>query len=767
MRNAWSTSVRCLWALACTATLARAGTVATLPAAGVTTNSVTLNGVANPAGTTYFGYFQYGATTSYGSTTASQPLGSGNSNTNFSQFVSGLTGGQFYHYRAAINPIFTPSIFGNDATFFVPALPAAITSAATSIHPGQAMLNATVNPNGLPGTWWFQHGATTNYGNSTPTNFLPIGTSPLAVSNLITDLPRGSNYHFRIVASNAVGEIFGPDMSFAVPQGLTGPTASAGAGLPFDIRQPSLEVNFIICTNGSYPGADSVPFLSEICLFAGNFAPAGWALCQGQLLDVNANEFLFNTFGTTFGGDGVTTFALPDFRGRRAVDTGQGVGLQSWVEGEQSGSDFMTLNLNQIPAHTHSLPFPDSVTGSAGGGQPSNNSGPALAVNFLIVTAGIYPIQNNTVSEPFLGQIMLTAYSPEITGTAKASGTTLPIQQYQALYSLLSTNFGGNGQNNFDLPNLQSRVPIGSGQGPITFWSVGQYAGADLVTITPAQMPAHQHAIPSLGIETGIAGSNQPVKLLPPTLPLQFIISTNGEMPSTTVEAMNAMIGEIQIYAGTNVPTGWLACDGSVLPIASCPALFAVISNYYGGDGITTFALPDLRGRTPVSSSNGIPGTVYGAEQVVLTAANLPPHTHTAPILDFDRWMTSFGLSGNAAGFGADADSDQADNGYEWATGTTPTNANSFANLSMRQSGTNVLVGFPRNTNALDIVFTLQRSRNPGNLPNWTGIATNVAGLWSPAGIVTESGGANPANVSVSDTKTNSTALYRLQISWP
>jgi microcystin-dependent protein len=280
-------------------------------------------------------------------------------------------------------------------------------------------------------------------------------------------------------------------------------------------------------------------------------------------------------------------------------------------------------------------------------------------------------------------------------------------------------------------------------------------------------MPAHQHAIPSLGIETGVAGSNQPVKILPPILPLQFIISTNGQMPSTMVEAMNAMIGEIQIYAGTNVPTGWLACDGTALPIASYPALFAVISNYYGGDGITTFALPDVRGRTPVGSSNGIPGAAYGAEQVVLSAANLPPHTHTAPILDFDRWMTSFGLNGNAAGFGADADSDQADNGYEWATGTTPTNANSFANLTIRPSGTNVLIGFPRNTNALDVVFTLQRSRSPGNSANWAGITTNVAGLWSPAGIVIETGISNPASVSVSDTATNSTALYRLQISWP
>ncbi|HEX3627982.1 MAG TPA: tail fiber protein [Verrucomicrobiae bacterium] len=768
MRRAGLASICCIWPLAFAASFVHAATVTTLSATEITPSSVTLNGVANPGGTSLYGSFQYGTTMSYGTTTVGQALGNGNSNTNFSQVISGLAGGQLYHYRAVIGTIFFPTVFGQDTTFFVPTSPVAVTTAATAIHPGEAILNASVNPNGLPTTYWFEHGATTNYGNFTPTNSLPVGISFVAVSNLVTDLPRGTNYHFRIVASNAIGQSFGQDLSFTVPQGLTGPTMATGGGQPYDIRQPSLEVNFIICTAGYYPSAvNDVPFMSEICLFAGNFAPAGWAFCQGQLLSINANYELYNTFGTTFGGDGITTFALPDFRGRRAVDSGQGLGLQTWVEGEQAGSDSNMLTVNQMPAHTHSLPFPDTATGSAGGGQTSPNTGPGLAVNYLIVLTGLYPIQNFTVPEPFLGQIMFTAYSPTLTGTAKTSGNAEPINQNQALYNLLSTNFGGNGQTTFNLPNIQSRAPIGAGQGPATLWSVGQSTGADYVTITAAQMPAHQHAIPSLGIETGIAGSNQPVNLLPPTLALQFVISTNGEMPSATVEATNAMIGEIQLFAGTNAPTGWAVCDGSVLQTTNCPALFAVISNYYGGDGVTTFALPDLRGRTPVGSSNGIPGAVYGAERIVLTEANLPPHTHTGPILDFDRWITSFGLSGNAASFSADADSDQADNGYEWATGTTPTNSSSLANLAIHPSGTNVLVDFPRNTNALDVVLTLQRTTNLIGSANWTGIATNVSGVWSPAGIVSELNSSNPANVNVSDTSTNSAVDYRLRISWP
>jgi hypothetical protein len=196
--------------------------------------------------------------------------------------------------------------------------------------------------------------------------------------------------------------------------------------------------------------------------------------------------------------------------------------------------------------------------------------------------------------------------------------------------------------------------------------------------------------------------------------------------------------------------------------------LFSVISNYYGGDGISTFALPDMRGRVPVGSTSGQPGAVYGAEQTVLTVANLPPHTHAVPSLDFDRWITSFGLSGAAAAFTADADSDAAENGYEWATGTNPTDAQSFDRLTINSSGNNVLIGFPRNTNATDVVFTLLRSTNLAQPGAWTAIATNTAGVWTPSAIVTESGSTSPVNVNISDALTNAaSANYRLQITWP
>lgn len=771
MRTLRHRSALYLLCLSFTAISTRAATIATLPATGITTNSAILNGTVNPAGQPAFGYFVYGTTTnSETNITSCQNLGSGTSATNFSQLITGLAGGTFYIFQAYAGSGLGTILVGDYVSFFVPAPPFVTTLAATSIHPGEATLNATINPNSVPTIYWFQHGPTPALGNFTPTNALAAGVNVVAVSNLVTDLPRGSLYYFSVVASNAFGESAGSVMSFTVPQGPTGPSGTTGGGQPITLGQPTLELNYLICTNGIFPeggGNIGVPFLGEICLFAGNFAPAGWALCQGQSVNISNNTALFDLIGTDYGGDGATYFVLPDLRGRAAIEVGQGAGLEPYVIGQQAAFTQITLLVTEIPAHIHSLPPPDSVTGATGGGQPRENRRAYLTVPYVMPLAGIYPIQGSSpIFEPFLGQILLSA-DARPPGSA-VNGQTLAITQNEALYSLLGTNFGGNGTQNFQLPDLQSRVPLGTGQGPITDWSLAQQTGVESVTMTQEQMPAHQHTVPSLGIVTGLTGSNQPQTLMQPSLALQFLICTNGQVPSTTVEATNAMIGEIEIYAGTNVPIGWLACDGSLLNVSSCPALFGVISNFFGGDGVTTFALPNLSGRTPIGSMTGQPGATNGAEQFVLSVAQLPPHTHTAPVLDFDRWITSFGLNGNLAGFAADADSDGEENGYEWATGSNPTNAQSLAPLTIHSTSGNALVGFPRNTNATDVIFTLLRSTNPVTPGDWTGIATNVAGAWNPSAIVTETGATNPVNVSISDPLTNAPAAnYRLEITWP
>ena len=99
----------------------------------------------------------------------------------------------------------------------------------------------------------------------------------------------------------------------------------------------------------------SEPFLGEIKMFGGNFAPRGYALCNGQLLAIQQNTALFALLGTTYGGNGQTTFALPDLRGRVPMSSGQGPGLTSRTLGEMSGSENVTLLSNQMPAHNHSV----------------------------------------------------------------------------------------------------------------------------------------------------------------------------------------------------------------------------------------------------------------------------------------------------------------------------------------------------------------------------------------------------------------------------
>jgi microcystin-dependent protein len=663
------------------------------------------------------------------------------------------------------------SALSPDAEFIHPV---AVTSNATYLHPGQATLNASVNANGWPAVCWFDHGPTIGYGSSTPQIPLGNATAFVPASSLVTGLPRAVPYHFRVVASNSVGAVYGNDLTVSVPDSPPIPSAPAGGGQPFDIRQPSLELNYIICTNGNYPDSLTMqpPFLGEVRLFAGAFAPAGWAFCQGQFLATNGNFALLSILRTTYGGHGGTNFALPDLRSRAVVEAGSGPGLAPWTLGEIQGAGQVTLQVAELPAHAHTLPPPYTITGPTGGSLPRANRKPSLGLSCLFAVQGQYPFGTQAVYEPFLAQMPFFAGSFAGGDFTLASGQLLPLSQNQPLYAVLGTNYGGDGLTAFQLPDLRGRVPMGNGQGPgLSARSLAQQTGSDTVAMSVAQMPAHQHAVPwspPLEFLTGTSGSNQPQSLIEPSLVLQYLIATNGEVPSVSTPATNKMIGEIQLFAGATVPGGWTPCNGQLLSVAANPALFGVISNFYGGDGVSTFALPDLSSRIPVGSTNRQPGAAYGAEQAVLTVAAMPPHTHSAPALDFDSWVTAFGLSGANAAFDADADGDGAANGFEWATGTSPTNSASFAGLNIASADDAVNLQFTRNTNATDVSLSLERTVDLTNPNAWASIVTNLAGLWYPPAVVLETGATNPVNVTVSDPRTNLPAAdYRLKIQWP
>jgi len=173
----------------------------------------------------------------------------------------------------------------------------------------------------------------------------------------------------------------------------------------------------------------ALPYIGEIRIFAGNFAPAGWAFCDGQLLPISEYDTLFGLIGTTYGGDGEVTFAVPDLRGRFPMHMGNG-----FILAETGGAEVVTLTTNQLPSHTHTVnisavasagggtttspanayfaasgreewygsgamvamhgsarPASPLVSGSAGGNRPHENRPPYLAINFIISLFGIFP----------------------------------------------------------------------------------------------------------------------------------------------------------------------------------------------------------------------------------------------------------------------------------------------------------------------------------------------------------------------------------------
>ena len=172
---------------------------------------------------------------------------------------------------------------------------------------------------------------------------------------------------------------------------------------------------------------DADPWIGEIALVPYTFPPRGWAFCNGQILSIAQNTALFTLLGTTFGGDGQTTFALPDLRGRVPISAGQAPGLDNYALGQVGGVESVTLVTNEIPSHTHTA-VADAGNGTSdapaahlparnvagvpeyginanaslssqaiaptGGGQPHTNLQPYLTMNYIIALVGIYPTQN-------------------------------------------------------------------------------------------------------------------------------------------------------------------------------------------------------------------------------------------------------------------------------------------------------------------------------------------------------------------------------------
>ena len=414
--------------------------------------------------------------------------------------------------------------------------------------------------------------------------------------------------------------------------------ASANAALadsaqPFDNLQPSLAVTELMLSNGDFPSRDQPGFASGGTLgfvydFAGPFLPGNTLAANGQLFPVGQNNALFSLLGKTYGGDAKSTWGLPDLQGKAIVGAGAGPGLTPRALGAALGSPTVLLTSAQVPA-------PGALSASA----PYNTIQPSLPLQTLIATTGVFPGRGGSIgTSAFIGQIANFAGTFVPAGWAPANGQLLSIADNEELFAVIGTTYGGNGTTNFRLPDLQGRIAIGADAAN----PIGSQKGAESLTVTSSELPG---------------AGQQPLSDDQPSLAINYIIATNGIFPApdnnSSFDPQTATLGQIAEFAGDFAPTGWALADGQLLLIRANVALFAVIGTTYGGDGITTFALPDLDGRTTIGAGGVNPlGAATGFDQVFLTTGEVSIAPLTVPESSTWAMMLIGFISLSFAGYG-------------------------------------------------------------------------------------------------------------------
>lgn len=434
------------------------------------------------------------------------------------------------------------------------------------------------------------------------------------------------------------------------------------------------------------------PYIGEICMFGGNFAPSGWAFCDGSRLSISANSELFQLIGTTYGGDGHTTFALPDLRGRTPIHTGQGNNLSPRPLGELGGAEAVALQAAHLPAHGHSVlaygaagnqPAPYQATWApsllaqfssnpantalnataiapTGDGFSHPNMPPYLAISFIIALEGIYPGPSD-ISEAYLGEIRPFSFAAAAGGWAPCNGQVLPIAGNDQLFGVLGATYGGDGVTTFALPDLQGRMPMQVGPS----LKQGGRGGEETHSLTVAELPNHGHVPqgsqsyantgrPDAGVwanqvaddgystftpnvtmhpsAIGESGGNQGHENMSPYQVVNFCVAAQTATPDTN----NAYIGEIRVFGGNTAPEGWLQCNGQLLAIQGYQTLFSLLGIWYGGNGTTNFAVPNLQASVPLGVGQGpgltshLIGESGGSATVTLEGGEMASHSHTA-----------------------------------------------------------------------------------------------------------------------------------------
>ncbi|WP_193212861.1 tail fiber protein [Luteolibacter marinus] len=408
-------------------------------------------------------------------------------------------------------------------------------------------------------------------------------------------------------------------------------TGVTGGAAPVPLTQPTLTLRPILVTAGTYPdlsggtptATGSGPsYVGEIRWFAGDYPFNDEAIdADGRLISIASNTALFSLLGTTYGGDGKTTFGIPDLRSRVAVGTGTGPGLDDMPLGLKAGEETTVLGTTELTGHSHLVG--GELTGAAGSGTGRSSRQPGLSLQPLIRGDGEIRFFGFSIQYP--------------TGWARCDGQIFATGDAPDLNSRIGTTYGGGG-GQFAVPDLRGRAALGIGTGSgLTPRALGQTAGSRYLPFGQRQLPPHVHDLPGAG-STGASGSGTPLELLQPSLGIQWAICTSGSFPGAHTNPFlggAAVVGELRPYASSILPAGFAPADGSIVLINSNAVLFSILGTRYGGNGVTTFALPDLRGRVAAGQGPGINLTPrnlaepFGTERITLTESQMPAHSHS------------------------------------------------------------------------------------------------------------------------------------------
>lgn len=377
--------------------------------------------------------------------------------------------------------------------------------------------------------------------------------------------------------------------------------------IPYSFTQPSVALTQSVIFNGVYPsnsqwgGGNNADSTAAGMIFTSAFPVHPWSDITNFVLPANGSqqmtgqyELLYAVIGQNYGGSMNSTVGMPALGGAMMVGS-LGNGSET-ILGEVQGSPF--------PQMLYNVQLPPSLGGA---GIPIQNQQYSQAVNYVIQAEGFYPMG----LAPMAGMIgtvsaFLGPYTPQ--GFLECNGQLVSVQQFPLLFKVLGTTYGGDGVHWFGLPDLTESVPVGTGGQ----FKIGQTVGSSSVSLQP-------------NLNGGSGAPFVPVSTMQPSLAMHFLIDTVGLYQEISQGA--STIGQIVMYAGTDVPNGWVRCEGQLLPVATNQALFSLIGKNFGGDGITNFALPDLRDRAIVGTggpTNLTLGQVVGQKSLQLTGDNLP-----------------------------------------------------------------------------------------------------------------------------------------------